>query len=464
MGSVLVCGGGPIGLLTAMMLARDGHQVTVLESDSATIPATPDQAWRSWPRNGVTQFRLPHGLLALFRRVCDQELPEMTDRLLAAGGIWRDPLAVLPPLVTDREPRPADEALRFVTARRPVIEYAGAAAAATEPGVVIRRDVKVTGLVPGPSAVPGVPHVAGVAISSGEELRADLVVDAMGRRSPAARLLTAIGAREPHEEAEEHGFVYYSRYFTGPARPPLLGPPVVPVGTVTLLYLGSDEQTWSVTVFSSTGDAPLKALRDPKVFSRVVQACPLQAHWLEGLPITGVLATAGIVDRCRRFVVDGSPVVTGYAAVGDSWACTNPSAGRGISVGILHAQLLRRVVRGHLDDPACFAQAWDEGTERYVAPFYWDQIRADRTRFAEMTAAREGREPPPDNSTANRLLAAALYDADLLRAFLETFNCLALPEEVINRPTIKQKLARSHHQVPQAPGPDRKHLLDLLST
>jgi flavin-dependent dehydrogenase len=42
---------------------------------------------------------------------------------------------------------------------------------------------------------------------------------------------------------------------------------------------------------------------------------------------------AGILDRYRRFVVDGAPVVTGYAAVGDAWACTNPSAGRGISVG-----------------------------------------------------------------------------------------------------------------------------------
>jgi hypothetical protein len=55
----------------------------------------------------------------------------------------------------------------------------------------------VTGLVLGPCAIPGVPHVAGVHTSTGEELRADLVLDAMGRRSGAG-LLTAIGAREPH--------------------------------------------------------------------------------------------------------------------------------------------------------------------------------------------------------------------------------------------------------------------------
>lgn len=184
--------------------------------------------------------------------------------------------------------------------------------------------------------------------------------------------------RGPHVQAEDSGFVYYTQYFTGPSQPARLGPPLVPIGTISLLTLDGDNNTWSVTIFSATRDAPLKALRHADCFTRVVRACPLQAHWLDGEPITGVLAMAGILDRYRRFVVDGTPVVTGYAAVGDAWACTNPSAGRGISVGIVHAQLLRRTVQDHLGDPAGFAQAWDEGTEQLVAPFYWNQIAADR--------------------------------------------------------------------------------------
>jgi hypothetical protein len=68
-------------------------------------------------------------------------------------------------------------------------------------------------------------------------------------------------------------------------------------------------------------------------------------------------------------VVEGQPVVTGFAAVRDAWACTNPSAGRGLSVGILHAQVLRKLAREHLDDPAEFAVEWDARTERDVAPF-----------------------------------------------------------------------------------------------
>ena len=97
----------------------------------------------------------------------------------------------------------------------------------------------------------------------------------------------------------------------------------------------------------------------------------------------------------------------------------------------MHAQLLRRVVREHLSDPAGFAQAWDEDTERLVAPYYWGQIAADRTRLAEMTAVREGRPWSPSDSMMSRLVNAARYDPDAFRALLETLMCLALPQEVI---------------------------------
>lgn len=289
MGSIVICGGGVIGLATAIMLARDGHQVTVLEADPADVPATPGEAWESWQRKGVAQFRQPHNLFPRFRQVCDQELPEMTGWLLAAGCPWSDPLANPRPGITDREPHPGDEAFRFVTGRRPAVEYAIAVAALEEPDLVVRRGVQMTGLT-GRSGTSGIPHVTGVRTSGGEELRADLVVDAMGRRSRSAELLAALGAREPHVQAEDSGFVYYTRYFTGPSLPARLGPPLVPIGTISLATIEGDNDTWSVTIFSASGDPPLKALRGVECFTRVVRACPLQAHWLDGKAITGVLA------------------------------------------------------------------------------------------------------------------------------------------------------------------------------
>ena len=59
---IVVLGGGVCGLLGGMMLARDGHEVTVLERDAAPVPESLEEAWESWSREGVTQFRLAHFL------------------------------------------------------------------------------------------------------------------------------------------------------------------------------------------------------------------------------------------------------------------------------------------------------------------------------------------------------------------------------------------------------------------
>jgi 2-polyprenyl-6-methoxyphenol hydroxylase-like FAD-dependent oxidoreductase len=144
MGSVVVCGGGVIGLSAATMLARDGHRVTVLEADAEGPPAAPAEGWERWRRRGVAQFRQPHNVFPRFRHICDEELPELPGRLAAAGCRWVDPLGppaaggLLPPGLSDREPRPGDEAFRHITGRRPVVESVIAAVAAEQPGVAIR--------------------------------------------------------------------------------------------------------------------------------------------------------------------------------------------------------------------------------------------------------------------------------------------------------------------------------------
>ena len=465
MSRIVICGGGMIGLCVGTMLARDGHDVTVLEADEADLPVSPHESWEGWDRRGVAQFRQPHNLFTRFRMICDQELPGLTDELLRAGCVWVDCLDEysFPPTINDRSRRPGDEALRFVTGRRPVVEWTVAAMAAAEPRLTIRRGVRAEALVTGASSIAGVPHAVGVRTRSGEEIRGDLVVDAMGRRSAACKWILEAGGRSPVEEAEDCNFVYYTRYFRGPQRPRRIGRALVPMGLFSILTLDGDNDTWSVTLYTSSNNKAMRALRDAATFHRLVAACPMQAHWLDGQPITPVLPMAGILDRYRRLVVDAQPVITGFVAVGDAWACTNPSAGRGLSVGLLHAQLLRNVARRHINDPGALASAYDAETERQVTPFYRNQIAADRARIAEMNALSEGTTPPAPNPAIARLLKAACHDADVFRAMLETVLCVALPQDVMARPYVAAKMAEfERHALPPDRGIDRDQLMNLL--
>jgi 2-polyprenyl-6-methoxyphenol hydroxylase-like FAD-dependent oxidoreductase len=467
----VIIGGGACGLGAALLLARDGHEVTVLERDGDTLPDSPPAAWDGWTRKGVAQFRQPHNLMPGLRLLLERELPDIQRALEAHGASRFDFTNPLPPFFNDRSPRPIDDQLWTYTARRPVFEWVLGAAAAREPRIAIRRGARVAELLTGRSAIPGTPHVTGVRTDRGDEIPGDLVVDASGRASCSPEWLESIGAQRPYEEREDCGFAYYTRYFRG-AEPERRGPVLMDIGTISVLTLPGDNGTWSVTVFCASGDQRLKNLRDADKWTSVIRACPLQAHWLDGEPITDVLPMAGIVDRYRRFTVDGTPAATGFTALADAWACTNPSAGRGLTVGFLHALQLRDTLREAAERPDDLVRRFDERTEATITPWYRAQIAADRARFAEIEALREGRQPAPPTDPLARnvrtLLLTMAADPDLFRAALEYVATITPVQEILERPEVAQRMAASLQAMqgappPALPGPDRQQLLALLA-
>ena len=50
MAEIVVVGGGLVGHCSAMLLAADGHSVTVLERDPEPPPRSADAAWNDWSR------------------------------------------------------------------------------------------------------------------------------------------------------------------------------------------------------------------------------------------------------------------------------------------------------------------------------------------------------------------------------------------------------------------------------
>jgi hypothetical protein len=217
------------------------------------------------------------------------------------------------------------------------------------------------------------------------------------------------------------------------------------VGSISTLTLPADNGTWGLGILVADIDKEMRAVEDVAAWERVWRAVPTSAHWLDGEEISdGVSITAGVPDRIRAYVVEGEPVVTGVVALADSWSCTNPAAGRGISIGFLHSLALRDVLRTEdLGDPRGFALTFSTVTSGSIEPWYRATVDTNRMRFAEMQADIEGRERLPDDTNypaARALRRGAWHDPDLLRAFSDIAALHASPEEVMARPGILDKV------------------------
>jgi 2-polyprenyl-6-methoxyphenol hydroxylase-like FAD-dependent oxidoreductase len=462
-GRIVFVGGGIVGTCAAMMLANDGHDVTVLERDPEPPPA-PDAAWDEWERRGVNQFKMLHFLLARFRLVAEAELPGLIEAMEAAGALRMNPIEGIPDDVTGGR-RDGDERFATVTARRPVAESVVDTMAAATSGVTIRRGVGVTGLLT--SGADGVVHVTGVRTDDGEEITADLVVDSGGRRSSVPSWLREAGSPGPKEMIEDCGFVYYGRHFRSAdgSIPPAFGGLLQSYGSISILTLPADNGTWGVGVITSSKDAAMRSMLDVESWEKVVQSYPFVAHWIDAEPITDVKLMAKIEDRQRTYVVDGQPVATGIVPLADAWACTNPSLGRGISIGIVHAAALRTLLREvPLDDARALALRWHELTLEHVEPHFAGTLAFDRHRLAEIESIIEGRTYEPNDvgwTLTKALEGSIMKDPDLLRGFIEVVSLLDTGANVLSRPGMAEKAMQLADFTP-LPGPDRAELLSLV--
>jgi 2-polyprenyl-6-methoxyphenol hydroxylase-like FAD-dependent oxidoreductase len=469
MARIIVAGGGICGSAAALMLARDGHDVTVLERDDGPVPASVEEAWDEWDRRSVAQFRFAHVMLPRGHSVLAGELPDVVDRVAANGGLHYNLVRAMLERIPGATQLAEDDRFDSVTGRRSSIEWALATTLADEPNVTVRRGSAVMGLVAGDALIPGVLHVSGVRFADGEIISADLVVDATGRRSPTIDWITELSGQAPIEVAEDSGFTYIGRFFRSAdgSIPEFRAPVLSPLGSISVLCIASDNGTWSTTLYAASSDAPMRKLRSPDVFERVIRECPLHAHWLDGEPISELSSMSGVVDRTRRFVVDDVPVVTGMLSIADAHACTNPSIGRGMTLGLLHTVVMRDAVRTYIDSPIELAKAFDQATVAEIDPWHAATRDLDRRRIAEMEAAVEGRvvELDPIGKIGAALLAASRVDEQAARWFGEIQGCLAFPLDVLSREgAIDHLLAVTGGREPEPiPGPDRQRLVELVS-
>ena len=469
MTDAIVIGAGPTGLATAMLMASAGVAVTVLERDPAGLPSDAENAWDTWDRRSVAQFRQIHYLQPAGYQLLCRHLPAVVDELRALGAIVQNHIDVFGSMVPGLVQEPGDERFdTLTTVRRPVMELAFARAAAGTANVEVRRGAVVSALVTGESAITGVPHVVGVRLETGDTLRGDVVIDASGRRTAIPRHLVDIGAREPEETGIDVGFTYNTRYYRG-EHPAYRADMLSSLRSISMLTFRGDRDTWGVTLYHAPDDKAMRAVRNADVFERVVRAHPLHAHWMDGDPITDVASMVSTANTRRSYVIDGVPVATGIVPVGDAWGFTNPSIGRGITLGVMHAVDTVPAVVEHLDDPVAAHQAWQTATDARAVPFHEATIAFDVTRGPEVEAERHGLPVPVSDDPAAQigkaLDSARHYDADVFRAWAEVGTLQAQPLDVIGRPGVLDRILEvaSTNEPYQAPGPTRQELEALVA-
>jgi 2-polyprenyl-6-methoxyphenol hydroxylase-like FAD-dependent oxidoreductase len=482
--NVIVVGGGVAGLGTALVLARRGHEVTVIERDHTPMPSSADEAF-AWDRRGAPQVRHSHAFLAKLRNLLVSNYSDVYEALLREGATEMRFGDDLPTEMVGFVPQPDDADLVMLACRRTTFEWVLRRAALAEGRVTFRTGVGVAGVVA--SQTPeGSTLVTGVRLADGTELAADLVVGANGRRSAVPDWLTAVGARSAPEEVEDTGIVYFSRFYRirdGHEYPPRSGPIGGDLGYVKYGVFVGDNRTFSVTLATPTDDGELRRiLADPVIFDSAARQLVATAPWLDGRaePITDeVHVMAGLLNRWRDFVIDGEPIALGLLAVGDAVLCTNPLYGRGCSSAFWGAHLIAGAMSEHPDDMRAIALAYDAALRDEIYPWYKATVEQDGEARRVAAALLAGDDPDSDTTDPRTfmrgvfrdgLLPAMRSDPVVLRAFFRSFNLLTAPDAMAKDPDLGARVFavwQDRDNRPAAPqlGPTlRREFLDLLPT
>jgi glycine/D-amino acid oxidase-like deaminating enzyme len=89
---IAIVGGGGAGLFAALLLARAGHEIVVLERDGLAAAPDVESAAAAAFRPSAPQIVQPHIVMARCRQLLLQRLPDVYRALLAAG-VAEAPLA-----------------------------------------------------------------------------------------------------------------------------------------------------------------------------------------------------------------------------------------------------------------------------------------------------------------------------------------------------------------------------------
>jgi 2-polyprenyl-6-methoxyphenol hydroxylase-like FAD-dependent oxidoreductase len=466
---IVVAGASISGLAATLGLARAGHQVSLIERDSLGISDDPESALQ-WPRNGIAHFHQPHAFLPRGRLLLLRHFPDVYQALLNAGALEYDCARIVP-----GSRQAEDSELVALAVRRPLIEWALRDAVLREPAVQLLPEARVTGLVGRSGAVP---RIEGVRLRSGEEVRGDLVVDALGRTSPALEWIQQLGSLAPHEESSSCGLLYFSRYFR--LRPGSLFPagpwltcfgPRIDLGYAMFSTFVGDNRTFAIVWGVPTWDADLHILRHERAFMTACSQSPVLRQWTEVAdPITPVMPMGALQNTMRDYQVNGSPCATGLLPFSDAFCHTDPAFGLGLSFAMIHAAALVHTLEeipagAEAQTRSYFARIEPEARERFVMCRDLDNARNEVWKGVKLDFSKRTGCYPLFVAAAAGVVATR--DPEVCRKWLRRITFLDRAAVIDDDVELQQRVEIQFAEIRKAApppqlGPDRGTLLSCL--
>ena len=176
----------------------------------------------------------------------------------------------------------------------------------------------------------------------------------------------------------------------------------------------------------------------------------------------------GGLDNSLRLPSLKEPLITGVFSIGDAVCTTNPSYGRGVSLGLSHAMLLADVLDEHPEIGAAQTAEFVRRSEQLMRPWYEEAIANDRGRARLWEATLHGEpmgRPPMGVVTFGVAVAASTLDEEVWRRVANVMMMLAPPAALYADPEIAARIGKALSAggpPPQLPGASRADLVSVV--
>ena len=457
--TVTIVGSGMCGMLTGLALDRRGFQVTIIERDVPPPDCSANEAFFSWQRKGVAQFRHPHAFLGLMCSVLEENYPDLLERFFEAGArkvSFED--SIPDHLKPQYNPEPGDEKMWVLMCRRATMETVLRTYVTQTTKVTIRNQVSVADIITEKNDSQEV-FIRGLSLidhqesNKRSELFSDIVIDATGRSSKFDKWLTSSGVNIK-EERDDAEIVYYTRHYRlkdGVSEPPrdAKNPSMGDLGYMKYGIFPGDGGHFALIICLPNEEKELrKAIKSGEKFDEIGMTIPGLRPWLSKNKSEATTAPFGIGNIhavWRDFTGAGNNRLLNFFAVGDSAIRTNPLYGRGCSTGALHAHILADILSTE-SDPWSRALRFQEESERKVRPIFQASLNEDKRGIKRAAAIREGVDLDKADSLkkwfalafGDALMAASRDKLFIHREVMKTINLIEKPGEFLKNKKIQR--------------------------